>query len=88
MIDETLEVYPEEDLVLTTIDNPYNPKQEYEKWKTWDQENGYNTEEYIARLINMESNYQVDDEFALNHILDKVMDDILANDDQEIYRLV
>jgi len=74
--------------MLSTIDNPFSPKTEYDKWKRWDNENGYNTEEYIARLINMKESYDVDDEFTLNILTTKVINEILANDDQVIYRLV
>lgn len=78
----------EDELMLSTIDNPYSPKTEYDRWKRWDTERGYNTEEYIARLINMESNYDVDDEFVLNVLSTKVINDILENDDLQLYRLV
>ena len=76
------------ELVLTTIDNPFNPKTEYEQWKRWDNENGYNTEEYIARLINMEADYEVDDEVLLNELTNKVINEILENDTLEVYQLV
>lgn len=77
-----------DNLMLSTIDNPYSPKEDYDMWKQWDKENGYNTEEYIARLINMEVEYEVDDEFTLNIITSKVINDILENDDLQIYILI
>lgn len=78
----------EESLMLTTIDNPFSPKTEYERWKRFDNDNHYNTEEYIARLIIMEEVYDVEDEFALNMATTKVIQDILLNDDEGFYRLV
>jgi len=77
-----------DELMLSTIDNPHSPKEDYDMWKRWDKENGYNTEEYIARLVNMESEYDVDDEFTLNILTSKVIEDILANDEIGIYRLI
>lgn len=78
----------EDDLMLSTLDNPYSPKTEYDMWKRWDKENGHNTEEYIARLISMEDDCDVDDEFMLNILTTKVINDILENDTLELYRLV
>lgn len=78
----------EDELTLTTIDNPFSPKTEYHLWKRWDKDNGYDTEEYIARLINMEEEYDVDDEFLLNVLTNKVINEILENDDLGLYRLI
>lgn len=75
-------------MMLTTIDNPFNPKTNYDEWRQWDQDSGYNTEEYIARLLNMEEDYDVDDEFALNMLTSKVINDILEQDTEHIYMLV
>jgi len=80
MIDDTL--------VLTTKDNPYNPKKDYYNWKMWDVENGYNTEEYIARLLIMETTYDLDDELIVNQLTNKVVNEILENDTLEVYKLV
>lgn len=79
-----------DDLMLTTIDNPYNPKTDYDKWMTWDKENGYNTQEYIARLIEMDDEYNVniDDEVKLNEINDRVINEILEQDILGVYMLV
>lgn len=89
MNDETfIDSIDEDSLVLTTLDNPYNPKTEYHLWKQWDTEKGHYTEEYIARLISMESEYDADDAYTLNILASKVIDDILANDNLNIYKLV
>lgn len=76
------------DLVLSTIDNPYSPHTEYDKWKQWDEDNGYDTEEFVARLVSMEQGFDVDDELSLNELMDKVVHEILDNDVLSIYILV
>ena len=86
-IDLTIDTV-DDSLVLTTIDNPFNPKTDYINWKRFDSDNEYNTEEYIARLISMEGVIEVDDAFQLKMLTSKVVDDILANDDEKLYRLV
>lgn len=75
----------EEPTMLTTMDNPYNPKEDYVKWLTWDHEHEYYTQEYLARVANV----SIDDESTdaqLQFELAKL--DILENDVEGIYRLV
>lgn len=44
----------EEDILLTTKDNPYNPFLDYDNWKYFDETmKHYNTEAYIAREVGM-----------------------------------
>jgi hypothetical protein len=75
--------------VLTTKDNPFNPKLDYDKWKQWDEDNGYYTESYVARLLDMEDmDFEVDDDLTINYLIDKVYHDILENDDHDVYILV
>ncbi len=46
-----------EEVMLTTIDNPFNPFTQYDEWQRYDRDLGYFTNEYLARLtafsINM-----------------------------------
>lgn len=78
----------EEDLRLTTIDNPYSPKDEYDMWKKHDVEQGYETESYIARLIVMHEDFDADDDFIISVISSKVVNDIIENDVLGIYKLI
>lgn len=78
----------DDNMVLTTIDNPYNPKTDYDKWKEWDEDNGYNTESYVARLIAMEGDFDVDDDLTLNNLIDKVYHEILEHDVLGVYILI
>ena len=36
--------------MITTLDNPYNPFDSFDKWYSFDTSNGYNTCELLARL--------------------------------------
>ena len=36
--------------MLTTIDNPFSPFDEYDAWYAYDQYAGYKTTEYLARV--------------------------------------
>lgn len=75
-----------EDVMLTTVDNPYNPKTDYDKWQTWDHENGYWTDQYLARLIDVE--VDIEDDEALEIATNNAILEILDNDVLGIYKLV
>lgn len=40
----------DEQYMLTTADNPYNPFTNFDEWYTWDVAHGYNTCAYLARV--------------------------------------
>lgn len=70
--------------VLTTIDNPYNPKEDFTKWYQWDTQNGYNTSEYIGRLANYGED---DDDETLRYKYELAMLFILEQN-EDLYRIV
>lgn len=39
--------------MLTTIDNPYNPFEQFESWLLFDTEKGYNSSSYLARIAKL-----------------------------------
>lgn len=39
--------------MLTTIDNPFDPFTQYDNWVSYDEQAGYFTNEYIARIANI-----------------------------------
>ena len=38
--------------MLTTVDNPYSPFDEWDQWLAYDVAHGYNTCEYLGRIAN------------------------------------
>lgn len=36
--------------MITTIDNPFDPRTEWPSWYAWDTQEGYNTCAYLARI--------------------------------------
>lgn len=36
--------------MITTVDNPYDPRTDFEAWYMWDTGQGYNTSAYLARV--------------------------------------
>ena len=73
-------------IMLTTIDNPYNPFTDFDKWYMHDSfVLGYNTCQYLARTAKIEDDFSdVEKESAINEAIDK----IIANDFLNIYKRV
>lgn len=70
---------------LTTNDNPYNPFKEWDAWYNYDEQNGYHTSEYIARVAKV-SQSMSDSEW--NWAVDQAIKEILAFDYIDLYKLV
>lgn len=83
-IDYALNLF-DEDSVITTIDNPYNPKKDYEKWLEFDHSKGYNTSELLDRLVGFDEN---DDKEVERRKYVKALLLILFNDVEGVYRLI
>lgn len=45
------------EVALSTSDNPFNPLTDYDRWAAYDHQNGYNTAEYLARIVRTTNEY-------------------------------
>lgn len=62
--------------MLTTEDNPFDPRTHYQQWYAWDVAQGYNTCALLARIV-----VAPEDDFPqeiINLIIDKAMDEIIS----------
>ena len=73
------------EVMLTTIDNPYNPFEQFDLWLLFDKEKGYNTCEYLARIVNLTNDMS---EKESDVATDRAIDDIIVNDPFGIYKKV
>lgn len=71
------------DYLLTTFDNPYDPFTQNALWVLFDKEKGYNTLEYLARIIKLSPEMSQKEE---NEAYDMAVDTIIANDFLNIYK--
>ena len=60
-------------VMLTTIDNPFNPHTQWDDWFRYDQDHGYYTLSYLARIAKTSnelssSDYLVEVENAIDEI--------------------
>ena len=73
------------EVMLTTIDNPYNPFEQFDLWLLFDKEKGYNTCEYLARIVNLTNDMS---EKEIEVATTRAIDDIIVNDPFGIYKKV
>lgn len=78
----------DEDMFLTTVDNPFNPHTEYAQWSTWDVENGYSTEQYLARVADIPVDVDLGDDLIINTLTNQAVQQILEHDMLGVYMLV
>ena len=60
-------------IMLTTIDNPFNPFTQWDEWKSFDEDKGYFTCSYLARIAKTsdelsDADYELAVEEAINEI--------------------
>lgn len=70
---------------LTTIDNPYNPFEQFDAWYMYDMDKGYSTCSYLDRVARTSN--QLSDEENEKEI-ERAIDEIIRYDFQNIYKKV
>lgn len=60
--------------MLTTIDNPFNPFKQYDEWYAYDEEKGYHTCSYLARITKSSDELsQADEDLAIENAIDEII---------------
>ncbi len=75
----------ETEYMLTTIDNPYNPFTQWDQWLAFDEDQGYYTSNYLARIA------RVSDSLSPSEYQDEVnnaIDEIVLENILGIYRKI
>lgn len=70
---------------ITTIDNPYNPQDEFSQWFLFDVNNGYNTCAYLSRIAKTSDQLSDEENETEN---ERAIDEIIKYDFQNIYKKV
>ena len=69
-------------VMLTTIDNPYNPFDEFDKWFLYDVEKGYNSCGYLARIARTSEQFS---DLENDEEIERAIDEIIQYDFRNIY---
>ena len=60
--------------MLTTVDNPYDPFDDYDSWYQWDERAGYHTPSFLARIANVSTETSEPDQvLAINQAIDEIV---------------
>lgn len=70
---------------ITTIDNPFDPFEQFESWLMFDMDRGYNSCSYLARIARTSN--QLSDEENDNEV-ERAIDEIIKYDFMNIYKKV
>ena len=72
-------------VMLTTIDNPYNPHKQFDEWFAYDYQKGYCTCSYLARLTSTSDSLSDEEN---EQIIIQAMKDIIEFDPLGIFILI
>lgn len=62
------------EVLLTTIDNPYNPFTQWNEWLAYDTLKGYNTCAYLARIVSSSLELSEEDQqIAFNDAVNEII---------------
>lgn len=68
---------------LTTIDNPFDPFEQFDQWFLFDIEKGYNSCAYLARIAKTSEQLS---EVEYNDEIERAIDEIVRLDFMNIYK--
>lgn len=74
-----------DDVFLTTLDNPFNPFEQFDQWYAFDTQKGYNTCNYLARIARSSDELSDADE---DRIVEEAIDEIVELNVLGIYKKV
>lgn len=62
------------DVMLTTVDNPFDPFTQFEEWKAFDESKGYHTCAYLARIVKTSDELsEADEALAIEQAIDEII---------------
>ena len=68
--------------MLSTIDNPFNPFENFDSWFSFDVEKGYNSCAYLARITKMSDEFTEEEEAEE---IERAIDEIIQYDFMNLY---
>lgn len=71
--------------MLTTVDNPYDPFEDFDLWYIYDIEKGYNSCAYLSRILVASDNWNED---SIKQSIEEAIDEIIKYDPFNIYTKV
>lgn len=69
--------------MITTVDNPYDPRTDFGAWYMWDTGQGYNTSAYLARVAAVADDFP---EVVQDRMIEEAIDEIIEMHNGELYK--
>lgn len=74
---------------MTTVDNPYDPIDDYDHWLDFDMVNGYGTNELLSRITEIDPNKMEElSDNEINAEIEKSIDRFISEDPLNFYKKV
>lgn len=70
---------------LTTVDNPYDPFEQFTQWFLFDEEKGYHSTAYLGRIARTSDQLSEDEN---DKEVERAIDEIIKYDFRNIYRKI
>lgn len=71
--------------MLTTVDNPHSPFDDFGAWYAYDVSSGYHTSSYLARIVKLSDQLsEADEDLAVEQAIDEIVKENVSG----IYRKV
>lgn len=74
-----------EAVMLTTTDNPFDPFEQFDEWKAFDESKGYYTCSFLARIVKTSDELSDEDEMLA---IEQAIDEIVSFNVLGIYKKV
>lgn len=71
--------------MLTTVDNPFNPFEDFRSWFLYDIEKGYNSCDYLGRIVNITDDMT---QKEINSETERAIDEIIEYDFMDVYKKI
>ena len=73
------------DCMLTTIDNPFDPFDDFDKWFAFDEAHGYHSCSYLANIMKTSNAFSVEDQMKEK---ERAIDEIVKFNLNGLYKKV
>ena len=76
-----------EDVMLTTIDNPWNPFTQWDEWYAWDAAAGYNTPSLLARVaVSSDELSEYDQELEISNAINEIVRENVSGMHRKVFK--
>ena len=74
------------DYMLTTVDNPYSPFNEFDEWYAFDVGHGYDSLALLGRVVSTSDELStVDQKMATEHAIDEIVSENVSGMHRKFY---